>query len=161
MLLNLFINILLFRSGLKTLENRAIIFLIAIEQGGNAMAEEKENSTPEAGQSAAFTEQTKDKVQEFGKKLSGFFGGLAEKAKKIDVKELAEKAKNIDVKGLAEKAKNIDVKGLAEKAKSIDVKALAEKAKNDVKGLAERVKKDEVAEPAKKDAADGKDKPQS
>ncbi|MBR1778864.1 MAG: hypothetical protein IJ752_09850 [Alphaproteobacteria bacterium] len=45
------------------------------------------------------------KAQEVGKKLTGFLGGLAEKAKNIDVKELAEKAKNIDVKELTEKAK--------------------------------------------------------
>ncbi len=45
------------------------------------------------------------KAQEVGKKLTGFLGGLAEKAKNLDVKELAEKAKNIDVKELTEKAK--------------------------------------------------------
>ena len=45
------------------------------------------------------------KAQEMGKKLTGFLGGLAEKAKNLDMKELAEKAKNIDVKELTEKAK--------------------------------------------------------
>lgn len=45
------------------------------------------------------------KAQEVGKKLTGFLGGLAEKAKNLDMKELAEKAKNIDVKELTEKAK--------------------------------------------------------
>ena len=45
------------------------------------------------------------KAQEVGKKLTGFLGGLAEKAKNLDVKELAEKAKNIDVKELTEMAK--------------------------------------------------------
>ena len=45
------------------------------------------------------------KAQEVGKKLTGFLGGLAEKAKNLDVKELAEKAKNLDVKELTEKAK--------------------------------------------------------
>lgn len=42
------------------------------------------------------TEQTQnkeDKVQDVGKKLSGFFGNLAEKAKQIDVKDLTERAK--------------------------------------------------------------------
>lgn len=34
-----------------------------------------------------------DKVQDVGKKLTGFLGGLAEKAKNIDVKDLTEKAK--------------------------------------------------------------------
>lgn len=45
------------------------------------------------------------KAQEVGRKLTGFLGGLAEKAKNLDVKELAEKAKNIDVKELTEMAK--------------------------------------------------------
>lgn len=34
-----------------------------------------------------------DKVQDVSKKLTGFLGGLAEKAKNIDVKDLTEKAK--------------------------------------------------------------------
>lgn len=34
-----------------------------------------------------------DKMQDVGKKLTGFLGGLAEKAKNIDVKDLTEKAK--------------------------------------------------------------------
>lgn len=49
--------------------------------------------------------ETAVKAQEVGKKLTGFLGGLAEKAKNLDMKELAEKAKNIDVKELTEKAK--------------------------------------------------------
>ena len=39
-------------------------------------------------------EQAKEAAAEMGKKLTGFLGGLAEKAKNIDVKELAEKAKS-------------------------------------------------------------------
>ena len=34
-----------------------------------------------------------EKMQDVGKKLTGFLGGLAEKAKNIDVKDLTEKAK--------------------------------------------------------------------
>ena len=39
------------------------------------------------------TDEVAAKAQEVGKKLSGFLGGIAEKAKNIDMKELAEKAK--------------------------------------------------------------------
>ena len=59
------------------------------------------------------------KAQEVGKKLSGFLGSLAEKAKNIDVKELAEKAKNIDVKELTEKAKQ-KVNEVKDKASEIN-----------------------------------------
>lgn len=59
----------------------------------------------ETSQENAKPEVSVEKMQEMGKKFSGFLGNLAEKAKNIDVKELAEKAKNIDVKELAEKAK--------------------------------------------------------
>jgi len=38
-------------------------------------------------------QETVAKAQEMGKKLTGFLGGLAEKAKNLDVKELTEKAK--------------------------------------------------------------------
>lgn len=54
---------------------------------------------------AATKSEAAAKAQEVGKKLTGFLGGLAEKAKNLDVKELAEKAKNIDVKELTEIAK--------------------------------------------------------
>lgn len=37
--------------------------------------------------------QSNEKVQEVGKKLSGFLGGVVEKAKNLDVNELTEKAK--------------------------------------------------------------------
>ena len=55
----------------------------------------KENST-EKTETPAAENQTDDmaaKAQDVGKKLSGFFGGIAEKAKNLDMKELAEKAK--------------------------------------------------------------------
>lgn len=55
----------------------------------------KENST-EKTKTPAAENQTDDmaaKAQDVGKKLSGFFGGIAEKAKNLDMKELAEKAK--------------------------------------------------------------------
>lgn len=65
--------------------------------------------TSPAAVAAPAVEQPKSdaavKAQEVGKKLTGFLGGLAEKAKNLDMKELAEKAKNIDVKELTEKAK--------------------------------------------------------
>lgn len=73
-------------------------------------AEEKTADAVRQTQQAAQTAEQKmeaatAKAQEVGKKLTGFLGGLAEKAKKLDMKELAEKAKNIDVKDLTEKAK--------------------------------------------------------
>lgn len=85
----------------------------AVEQKAEQVvhtAEEKAQETVEKTEQAAhMAEQKMDaaaaKAQEVGKKLTGFLGGLAEKAKKLDMKELAEKAKNIDVKDLTEKAK--------------------------------------------------------
>ena len=67
------------------------------------------NQAPAQASAPSAAEQAKQeaiaKAQDVGKKLSGFLGGLAEKAKNIDVKDLAEKAKSIDVKELTEKAK--------------------------------------------------------
>ena len=50
------------------------------------MTEETQNEGQPTSEAAA-------KAQEIGKKLTGFLGGLAEKAKNIDVKELTENAK--------------------------------------------------------------------
>ena len=57
------------------------------------MTETSENQTP-APASAPKAEEAAEKVQEMGKKFTGFLGNLAEKAKNIDVKELAERAKS-------------------------------------------------------------------
>ncbi len=64
----------------------------AAEQAEVAAPEQPaQNSAPSAQEQAKA--EAVAKAQEVGKKLSGFLGGLAEKAKNIDVKELTEKAK--------------------------------------------------------------------
>lgn len=81
----------------------------AQEQSPALTSTEQETPKAQTDVSQQATEQQKTeaavKAQEMGKKITGFLGGLAEKAKNIDMKELAEKAKNIDVKELTEKAK--------------------------------------------------------
>ena len=56
------------------------------------MTEETQTSAEEQKTEQPVSD-TAAKAQEVGKKLTGFLGGLAEKAKNIDVKELTEKAK--------------------------------------------------------------------
>lgn len=56
---------------------------------------------------AAQIEAAAAKAQEVGKRLTGFFGGLAEKAKNIDVKDLTEKAKQ-KVEEVKEKANELN-----------------------------------------------------
>ena len=61
-------------------------------QNAAPTAEQPAQNTAPSAQEQAKAEAVA-KAQEVGKKLSGFLGGLAEKAKSIDVKELTEKAK--------------------------------------------------------------------
>lgn len=61
-------------------------------KGWSVMNDEvKENAEQPAAEKQV--DEVAAKAQEVGKKLSGFLGGIAEKAKNIDMKELAEKAK--------------------------------------------------------------------
>ena len=53
------------------------------------MAENEEKTAEQSSPAAT----AQEKVQDVGKKLSGFLGNLAEKAKQIDVKDLTERAK--------------------------------------------------------------------
>lgn len=93
------------------------------EQVIHAAQEKAQEAVQETEQAAQTAEQKMEaataKAQEVGKKLTGFLGGLAEKAKKIDMKDLAEKAKNIDVKDLTEKARQ-KVNEVKEKAEEIN-----------------------------------------
>lgn len=69
-----------------------------------------------------------DKMQDVGKKLTGFLGGLAEKAKNIDVKDLTEKAKQKvgEVKDMASELSAGKTENAAQPREEIPVETVKE-----------------------------------